>query len=218
MMLNDRLGDCIIADGPGHATQVWTLNATGTIVTPPDSLILETYEKWCGYNPADPNTDQGGVELDVLNHWQKQGFAGQPLDAYAAIDLEQGPHPVIPMMSVMDAIWLFGGAYIGVELPITAQNQEIWEVPLDPGLQDEPGSWGGHAIYIVAYDQNTLTCITWGQLKKMTWAWFEKYCSEAYALVSKDWMEASGIAPSGFDLATLESDLRAVSAQPSALS
>jgi hypothetical protein len=48
----------------------------------------------------------------------------------------------------------------------------------------------------------------------MTWAWFEKYCSEAYALVSKDWLSASGVSPSGFDLATLESDLKAVSADP----
>jgi hypothetical protein len=56
----------------------------------------------------------------------------------------------------------------------------------------------------------TLTCITWGQLKKMTWAWFENYCSEAYALVSKDWIKARGVSPSGFDLETLEADLKLV--------
>jgi len=253
MMLNDRLGDCIIADGPGHATQVWTLNATGTMMTPADPLILETYEKWCGYNPADPNTDQGGVELDVLNHWRQQGFADQPLDAYGAIELAQGPHPTIPMLEVMDAIWLFGGAYIGVELPISAQTQDVWDVPANPGPDDEPGSWGGHAVYLVGYDSavadtgfqipnsgspnpgsanpespnpepqvaspvsrvpcpGSLTCITWGQLKKMTWQWFAKYCSEAYGLVAKEWLEASGVSPSGFDLAALENDLKLVTA------
>ena len=62
----------------------------------------------------------------------------------------------------------------------------------------------------------TMTCITWGGLKKMTWAWFEKYCSEAYALVSKDWLNASGVSPSGLDLAALEKDLEAVSGQLSA--
>jgi hypothetical protein len=55
-----------------------------------------------------------------------------------------------------------------------------------------------------------LTCITWGRPKKITWAWFAKYCSEAYALVSKDWLEVSGVSPSGFDLATLENDLKSV--------
>jgi hypothetical protein len=177
MMLNDKMGDCIIADGPGHATQVWTLNATGAMVTPPDSVILATYEKWCAYNPADPATDQGGVELDVLNDWRQQGFAGHALDAYAAIGLGAGDwglgagekpstqhaassiqapapstqHPV-PIPAVATAIWIFGGAYIGVELPITAQNQNVWDVPANLTPDDEPGSWGGHAIYLVGYD------------------------------------------------------------------
>jgi hypothetical protein len=133
-----------------------------------------------------------------------------------------------------------------VELPITAQNQDVWDVPANLTPDDEPDSWGGHAIYLVGYDSGnsglgvrdqglgikenpsltpnpqpltpTLTCITWGQTKKITWAWFEKYCSEAYALVSKDWLKANGVAPSGFDLATLEEDLKAVSRQPSAIS
>ena len=112
----------------------------------------------------------------------------------------------------MDAIWLFGGAYIGVELPISAQTQEVWDVPANSTPEDEPGSWGGHAIYLVAYDQKTLTCITWGQLKKMTWRWFAQYCREAYGLVAKDWLEPSGVAPSGFDLAALENDLKLVTA------
>jgi hypothetical protein len=46
----------------------------------------------------------------------------------------------------------------------------------------------------------------------MTWAWFEKYGSEAYALVSKEWIEATGVSASGFDLATLEKDLAMVTA------
>ena len=46
----------------------------------------------------------------------------------------------------------------------------------------------------------------------MTLAWFEKYCSEAYGLVSKEWLETTGISASGFDLATLEADLAGVTA------
>jgi hypothetical protein len=311
MMLNDQLGCCTIA-AVGHAVQVWTANAASAEVSFPDPVILDYYKTWDGYNPADPSSDQGGVELDVLNDWRQQGFAGQSLDAYVAIDLgtrdtgngtgdtgngiretgngirdtgygagENSDTPpsqpgtqrvlVLPNLDVMDAIWLFGGAYIGVELPVRAQTQEIWDVPATLTADDQSGSWGGHAIYLVGYDSGstglpivdcrltiernsglgiggsglgkqdsessipdsespapypvsripcpgTLTCITWGQLKKMTWAWFEKYCSEAYALVSKDWIKASGLSPSGFDLATLEQDVKAVSSQPSAIS
>jgi len=281
MMLNDQLGCCTIA-AVGHAVQVWTANASQE-VTVPDSAILSYYEQWDGYNPQNPSSDQGGVELDVLNDWRQQGFAGHSLDAYVAIELGTGgsglgardsgqgealPPPALtpatqpPISSqVALAIWLFGGAYIGVQLPIRAQKQKVWDVPQNPGPDDEPGSWGGHAIFLVGYDFNagtrdtgngtrvttptlsappllnqeagfagpsrvpqvpnpesrvpcpgTLTCITWGQLKKMTWAWFEKYCDEAYAPVSKEWIEAQGVAPSGFDLATLEADLNLVTA------
>jgi hypothetical protein len=233
MMLNDRLGCCTIA-AVAHAVQTWTANA-GTEISFPESVILDYYQSWDGYNPADPATDQGGVELDVLNDWRQQGFAGQTLDAYGAIELGQGTQSTIPMLNVMDAIWLFGGAYIGVELPLTAQNQDVWDVAgtasdvaspkseapslqrrssdLGPRTSDDPsdpGSWGGHAVYLVAYDPKTLTCITWGQLKKMTWRWLSKYCSEAYGLISQDWLKASGVSPSGFDLAALENDLRLV--------
>ena len=284
MMLNDQLGCCTIA-AAAHAVQAWTVNS-GQEITIPDSAVLGAYEKWCGYNPADAATDQGGIELDVLNNWRQQAFDGHGLDAYVAVDLEDRNSKldtrnsaVLPRVSnddfrisaVATAIWLFGGAYIGVELPLTARNQDVWDEPANPGPDDEPGSWGGHAVYLVAYDFRnsglgprvsgfgkedsespipnsgprtlspgtrtpspgtrvpnsesrireleprvpspeppTLTCITWGQLKKMTWAWFHEYCSEAYALVSKDWLCATGEAPSGFDLATLEQDLKAV--------
>ncbi len=226
MMLNDRLGCCTIA-AVGHAVQTWTLNALGRELTVPDSTILNYYEVWDGYNPADPGSDQGGVELDVLNDWRQEAFNGHSLDAYVSLS------PDHPIPDIATAIWLFGGAYIGLELPISAQNQDVWDVPENPGPNDEPGSWGGHAVYIVGYDTApspesripgpgplptadcrlpTLTCITWGAPKKMTWAWFEKYGSEAYALVSKEWIEATGVSASGFDLATLEKDLAMVTA------
>ena len=86
MMMNDQLGCCTIA-AVGHAVQTWTANALGRELTVPDSAVLACYEKWDGYNPADPSTDQGGVELDVLNDWRQQGFDSQTLDAFVAIDL-----------------------------------------------------------------------------------------------------------------------------------
>ena len=52
-----------------------------------------------------------------------------------------------------------------------------------------------------------LTCITWGVKKRMTWAFFAQYCDEAYAPLSRDWVNAQGIDPSGVDLASLTADL-----------
>ena len=56
-----------------------------------------------------------------------------------------------------------------------------------------------------------VTFVTWGALKQMTWAFFERYVDETYALLSQDFL-ASGKAPNGFDLAALKSDLTLVTA------
>lgn len=196
MMLNDNLGDCTIA-GVAHAIQVWTLSQ-GSEVTVPDSTVLQYYEQWDGYNPSNPASDQGGVELDVLNDWRQQGFAGHSLMAFADPDPQDKLH-------VQQAVALFGGLYIGVELPLSAQTQDVWDV--DTGPNGKPGSWGGHCVFVPGYDATGLTCITWGAPKKMTWGFWGTYCDEAHALLSPDWQP-----PAGFDMAALQADLAAVTA------
>jgi hypothetical protein len=188
------LGDCTIA-GVAHAIQVWTL-AKGSEVTLPDPTILQYYEKWDGYKPGDPNSDQGGEELQVLKDWRKEGFDSHKLQAFADPDPQDGLH-------IRQAIALFGGLYIGLKLPISAQTQDVWDVAGGPN--GEPGSWGGHAVFVPDYDPSGLTCITWGELKTMTWAFLGTYCDEAHALLSPDWSP-----PSGFDMAALEADLAQV--------
>ena len=47
-------------------------------------------------------------------------------------------------------------------------------------------------------------------LVPMTNAFFDAYCDEAYALLSQDWIENSGMSPSGFNLAGLTADMQAL--------
>jgi hypothetical protein len=205
MMLNDQLGDCTCA-AMGHMVQAWTSDTGGEVVLA-DSVILDAYEKACGYDPADPNSDQGGVELDVLNWWRRNGLGGHRIGAFAALDPANEEH-------VRQAVYLFGGAYIGVSLPLSAQNQDVWKVEISGKDGDPaPGTWGGHAIPIVAYDESTLTCITWGEKKRMSWDWWRVYCDESYAILSQgDWEDGvTGKSPSGFEFAALQADLAAVS-------
>lgn len=196
MMMNDQLGDCIIA-GAAHAVQVWSMNAAKE-TTVGDKDVVAAYQQWDGYDPADPSTDHGGVELDVLNNWRKDGLAGHELLAFASVN----PHI---WLEVQQAINLFGGIYIGVALPMTAQTQEVWDYSSDG--ENTPGSWGGHCVFVTGYDQKEITCITWGKRKHMTLRFFQFYCDEAYALLGQDWIEASGEAPSGFNKDQLLADL-----------
>jgi len=202
MMLNDQLGDCTIA-GCGHAVQVWTANL-GAEVTLPDATIEQFYQEWDGYNPADPLTDQGGVEIDVLNAWRQGGFAGHILSAYA-------DPQVANLEAVRQAIHLFGGVYIGLSLPLTAQNQPVWDFSANTSAETEPGSWGGHCVFVPKYDEKGFTCVTWGGLQEMTTAFWLEYCDEAHALLSRDWLGAKG-SPDGLALEQLQADLAEVTA------
>lgn len=204
-MGNDKLGDCTCA-AVGHAVQTWTAMTDKEDTILSDSTIIELYVKSCGYVPGDPYTDNGGVAADVLKYWYQNPIEGHSLSGFAAI--RPGNRA-----TTRDAIYLFGVAYIGVQLPLTAQNGE-WDVPPDIVLKGDnaPGSWGGHAIPLVAYDQDGLTCITWGKLKKMSWNWLDAYMDEGFGLLSKDWIDSSGHAPPGFDFDTLAADMQAIRA------
>lgn len=197
MMLNDKLGDCTIA-GIAHAIQVWSAN-NGKEITISDAQVLNYYEKWDGYVKGKPSTDRGGVELDVLNNWQKSNFNKHKLIAFA--------DPAYSNLNqIRQAINLFGGVYIGLSLPVTAQSQDVWSVVTSGGDNAKPGSWGGHAVFVPKYDAKTFTCITWGGLKTMTVGFWKKYVDESHALLSQDWISKQG-APSGFKLAELKDDL-----------
>lgn len=199
MMQNDVLGDCTIA-ACGHAMQTWSA-ATGPEFTATDDQVVSYYSQWCGYVPGNSATDQGGIELDVLNRWRSEGFLGNKLIAYADPDPGNGEH-------IRQAVANFGGVYLGVALPTSAAGRDEW-IPL--GLA---GSWGGHAVFANKYDEQGLWVVTWGKLLLATWDFIlgkdkygNRYCDEAHCLLSQMWLDR---APSAFKLGDLQSDLAAV--------
>ena len=201
MMLNDQLGDCTCA-GIGHLRQLLTANAQTAELTMADADILNIYEQACGYNPGDPGTDLGGYLLDLLTFWKNTGVGldGNKIAAFASVN-------VLNQAEVMQALNLFGGLYTGVMLPVSAQQQvgDVWDVVATP--DGAPNSWGGHCVAIGEGDANHLTCLTWGARQLLTWAFWNRYFDEAYAVVTQEWIEANGDSPSGFDLATLLADV-----------
>jgi len=202
MLANDQLGDCTIAAGPGHMTHCWSANASTPVILT-DAQIIKAYSDFCGYVPGVPSTDNGGVELRVLRKWRRRGVAGYKIDAFVSVDL--GP---AERSDTQVAIEVFGGLYTGFSLPASAQDQSvIWSVV--PGSAGYPGSWGGHAVPIIKYDAEGPTCVTWGGLQKMTWEFYDRYCDEAYAIISQQWL-VNQVTPTGINLQQLYLDLRAV--------
>jgi hypothetical protein len=202
MMLNDTLG-CCVESAKGHAQQIWTL-CNGRMITVPDSTILKNYEVNGGYVPGDPNSDQGENELDSLKAWRKSASGLSSLAAFAAINPQTLGH-------VQQGIWLFGFAYIGFDVPQSAMDQnaqgKVWDV-----VPNDGGIVGGHAVIVPMYDNasNILTCITWSMRQPLTWAFWRKYVTESYVLLSPAWLNRLGFDPNGFDMPALMTDLTAV--------
>ena len=204
MMENDQIGDCTCA-AAGHLIMEWTANAKKKMVTPTDKQIVAAYSAITGYNPTTGANDNGAVEIDVLNYWRQSGIAGRKIGAYVALEPANHNH-------IMDSVYMFEGCYIGVQLPISAQaqvqNHQPWSVPPGGATGDgKPGSWGGHAIPVVAYDVRGVTVVTWGALQMMTWSFWEAYCDEAYAILSTDYLTGKKTTPQGFSLTQLQADL-----------
>ncbi len=202
---NDSMGDCTCA-AVGHIIQEET-SEESTEVRVPESAILRAYEAVSGYDPTTGANDNGATCEDVLKYWQQTGFAGHKLFAYMGCNVGDVAH-------VKASIDLFGAAYIGIALPMFAQNLthrgNYWY--LTPGwdttADGQPGSWGGHCVPIVGYDDKWLRFISWGMEMFMSWKFFANYADESFATLSNDWAPLSGVnAPPGFNFTQLKADL-----------
>ena len=195
-MLNRDIGDCVFAGG-GHAVQTWTA-AQGTERTPPDDQIQGYYEGWAGYRPSDHSTDQGYVEVDFLNNWRRFGYCGAILDGYADPDWRNVEH-------IKLSVALFGGVYIGVQLPQSAMDQfssgQPWTMTGDSRVV------GGHALWIPAYDQDWLYPITWGRKQPMSWDCLAAWCDECHTLRSPLFLDSQGKPACDIDLEAWDADL-----------
>ena len=188
---NDTYGDCTIA-ALAHA--VTTFN--GMIdkeVVPTRQSVVKLYLHLTG------GLDSGLNELDVLNYWRKHPFSSEKVLAYVSIDPKHHEH-------VQLAIAMFGGVYLGFHVQRDCLKDFEARRPWTPG----PLTHDGHAVLAVAYDQEGLTVLTWGNTQKATWAWWDECVDEAYALLppaAKD----SDVAK-GFSFKQLEADLADVAA------
>ncbi len=199
MMDNAQLGDCTCA-AAGHLIMEWTANAQSKIFTPSDPQIVAAYSAITGYNPKTGANDNGAQEIDVLNYWR------QPASPVTRFRPSSRSSP--PTTPIHGWDWIFGGCYIGLALaqerPGPDQQQAALVRPSRGTWGDGvPGSWGGHAVPVVAYDSRSLTVVTWGALQTMTWGFWAAYCDEAYAILSPDFLEQKGgqtVDANGFNL------------------
>lgn len=204
MSLNDQIGDCTAA-GAGHVAQLVNWYGRNQDAPVADRDILAMYEAISGYNPSDPSTDVGATLQDALGYWRKTGVGGNTIAAFAQID-----HTNLDM--VRNCINLYGAVYTGMNFPASAMTQtragQPWSIVANSAIE------GGHCVPIAAYDADSFTCVTWGQLQKMDVAFFQRYFDEVWVAIDLDWMTAAGYSPGHLDTDQLNADFMALTGQP----
>jgi hypothetical protein len=181
---------------------------TITEQTETDAAVLKLYEEACGYRPGDPNSDNGGVEQNVLEYLLNKGMplSNGGVDKILAF-VEVDPRNVEDVKRTINDC---GVAYIGFNVPSNLISLEgdvpsLWELDKDNTDTD-----GGHAIVLVGYDTVGPTLISWGSKYKMTWEFFTYYTDEVYAIASDTWRNNTGKTPLGLSLDELEALMRAI--------
>lgn len=171
----------------------WAANASRNKTPITDSAIIAL--------SRDMGALHGYNILDRLKYWRRSSMFGNFLWAFAAVDLTN-------VEAVKSAVNAFGGLDIGVNLPSAWQDSDVWDIGSGRGYR--PGSWGGHSVPIVGYDENYLFVSTWGEIVPMTWAALPVFCDEGYALIDPTWLANGAVTPSNYDLETLHRDLKAL--------
>jgi hypothetical protein len=175
MFDNDEIGNCVIA-GRAHQTLRFELVEQKKVIRITTKDVRLEYFKQTG------GPDTGLVVLDSVKLWRKVGWklGKRTFKIQAFTELNRAHRNQVKQAIVLDI-----GVGIGLALPLSAEAQfndgEVWDVV--SGKDSKINSWGGHYVFVCGYTADGPVCVTWGKKQEMTWAFFEKYCDEAYAII-----------------------------------
>ena len=140
MLGNDLYGDCVFA-GFAHQAMVTTkLDNPAHPAKFTTTDVLKDYSAVTGFDPANPDTDQGTIVSEGLAYWRNEGIhkssGRHKIGAYISIDPKNWDE-------LMQAAYIFSGVGIGWNVPETIWDQWDHGTPFD--VVDEGASIiGGH--------------------------------------------------------------------------
>jgi len=194
---NDTLGCCTIA-GACHVNQAGAVIVSVPWTYEGDAATSAEYFSLTG------GPDSGLMLPQVLKPWHEgtglwdQGRNG----GYVSINPKN-------TTMVKRGIWIFGNAYIAVNLPAPAQQQfrpngsGVWELT---HTSADYSIVGGHCIVPVGYDADGIITVTWGSTVLITYEWWATYVNQVYAVVPPAFVTHGGDGR-GYDLAAIDTYL-----------
>ena len=192
-------GDCVIAYML-HQIMIWNAVAhAGTPVSFTDDQAIQTYSAITGYVPGDPSTDNGTDPDTALNYWQQTPLFGHKIAGYVNLDITN-------IDQLKFAIATFGGIGFSFNVPayiMTIPGGASWSYVAGADITNQ----GGHQVGIMDYGRNGFRENCWSTTNTFNPDFIGAFGMAAQAVVSEDWIKASGISPSGLDLTALLADL-----------
>lgn len=200
---NDTHSNCLPC-GALRSIQIRRAVAAGDARKPTADEALALYRAWSGWDGTDA-TDIGTASDVAALAWARRGVAwGEQWDdipTIAALDPANVGH-------IKAAVAFLGPIQLDLNMPAAWQGATTWTIV--SGSWGQPGTWGAHRVCAGRYDQQCLYVVTWGTEVRITWAALATYALNAEASVSRSWLAATGLSPSGLDLAALEQESRSL--------
>lgn len=191
MLGNSVYGDC------GVASWEHSLMADAAVTQEQETEASEQ-QAIAYYLAYTGGQDSGVVLSDFLAYVRQHGYYGHTLKAYAPVGVHDIP-------TLQTAISYYVCAYTGIA--VTSGMQEAFQngQPWTTNLLSTPVV-GGHAVPLVAFDDQYLYAITWAAVQKITYPMWHYISSEAWALITGELIARNGDAR-GVSLSALEADL-----------
>jgi len=200
---NDIVGDCV-PSAELRAIQVRRANSWGDSWRPTRDDAFGLYAALTGFNPVTGLPDAGTNTARAMASWATGGIRidAQNLDvvSWATVDPADAAHIAV-------AIGHTGPIQVSLALPEAAQDLTVWSQPPGIGAGWEPGSWGYHRVMVGKFDGQQRVCRTWGLDVPIHPAFWSAYVVAVDVTLSREWMQATGLAPSGLDWDALQADL-----------
>jgi len=197
-MLGNDNASCCVFSGAAHLEYIWSVEGGRERVRITTKNVLSDYSAVTGYDGTEA-TDNGADMQDAAEYWRTTGMLaadGKRHKIDCAVPLEKGNFDQLVM-----ALWLTGGAGIGLQLPKSAEDQFDHHQPWSVVPSEIRG---GHYVAGVGRDQNgNIPVVTWGGIIPMTQAFYEKYSDEAYVYLNPEILNEKGLSPEGFDIDAL---------------
>lgn len=181
MLGNDQVGDCAEA-GTAHEVMLDT-KVGGHPASFSTESVLGFYSEVTGYDPEDPNTDQGTQVVSMMDYRRRTGIADVKGVRHKIVLAVRCP---IDYPTFQSAVYTFGQVGVGFNVPESAMEQfnagRPWKYIGDHNIV------GGHYVCGVGSmkPDSENTVVTWGRRQVMERDFFEAYVDELWVPLSSE--------------------------------